>query len=247
MVFAKTKDGAENLQIRACFVYWIQRIFAVPDQFFSVILHVYFLLLSLLKFSKGKLFLALEKKHTKNVFFLFWRRIISPDVLPSCSPGIFRQKSFRSTSSTLSAGVAATGNQCVRVQTPKRTTPTIASIATTGKALASNTGSSINALINKSIGISVNNNTQQQQQRLKSSNVCGGLVAPIGQTTRGPRTTKHSRLGTVLANKMASASTTAIVQGWPNTKDDYDLKEVIGKYTNNTILSNTRLVIFTIV
>ncbi|XP_020708614.2 serine/threonine-protein kinase OSR1 isoform X4 [Athalia rosae] len=27
---------------------------------------------------------------------------------------------------------------------------------------------------------------------------------------------------------MASASSTAVVQGWPNTKDDYDLKEVIG-------------------
>ena len=34
--------------------------------------------------------------------------------------------------------------------------------------------------------------------------------------------------GTALASKMASTNTTAPVQGWPNTKDDYELKEVIG-------------------
>lgn len=47
--------------------------------------------------------------------------------------------------------------------------------------------------------------------------------------SRGSRnSSKHSRFGTALANKMASGSSTTIVQGWPNTKDDYELKEVIG-------------------
>lgn len=41
---------------------------------------------------------------------------------------------------------------------------------------------------------------------------------------------RHARLGTALASKMASASTSTVVQGWPNTKDDYELKEVIGEY-----------------
>lgn len=48
--------------------------------------------------------------------------------------------------------------------------------------------------------------------------------------TRGARgASKHARLGTALANKMASSSSTTVVQGWPNTKDDYELKEVIGE------------------
>ncbi|XP_046744176.1 serine/threonine-protein kinase OSR1 isoform X5 [Diprion similis] len=85
-------------------------------------------------------------------------RKISPDVLPACSPGIFRQKPFRLTT-----------NQCA----------TLPSLAHTYR----------------------------------------------NYSARG---SKHSRLGTALAHKMASASSTAVVQGWPNTKDDYDLKEVIG-------------------
>ncbi|XP_048511457.1 serine/threonine-protein kinase OSR1 isoform X2 [Athalia rosae] len=87
-------------------------------------------------------------------------RKISPDVLPACSPGIFRQKPFRLTT-----------NQC----------GSLPSLAHT------------------------NRNCQSSG-----------------------RGSKHSRLGTALAYKMASASSTAVVQGWPNTKDDYDLKEVIG-------------------
>ena len=71
-----------------------------------------------------------------------------------------------------------------------------------------------------------------------NNNQCDRVPAP-SQTSdrffrsrvlsRGSR--KHSRLGTALANKMASAST---VVCWPNTKDDYDLKEVIGEYHPHT-------------
>lgn len=49
--------------------------------------------------------------------------------------------------------------------------------------------------------------------------------------SRGARAAaKHARLGPALASKMASASSSTVVQGWPNTKDDYELKEVIGEY-----------------
>ncbi|XP_043271947.1 serine/threonine-protein kinase OSR1-like isoform X2 [Venturia canescens] len=170
-------------------------------------------------------------------------RIISPDVLPSCSPGIFRQKSFRSSSSSTptttlsSAGVATTGNQCVHVQTTKRTSSN--NSRSTEKAglnnilmrkndessCLTNTDNSANSLVKKS----VNNNFNQ----ITRTNSRIGLPASgRGGETRAPRnnnlTPKHSRRVTVLANKMASASSNAVVQGWPNTKDDYDLKEVIG-------------------
>jgi len=57
--------------------------------------------------------------------------------------------------------------------------------------------------------------------------VAGSASLPL---SRGPQTAnKHIRLDPALASKMASASSSTVVQGWPNTKDDYELKEVIGK------------------
>ncbi|XP_012175110.1 serine/threonine-protein kinase OSR1 isoform X1 [Bombus terrestris] len=116
-------------------------------------------------------------------------RKISPDILPSCSPGIFRQKSFgASTPPKNNAGVpAAKSHQRAGAEPRDPREPK-----------APNSGSA----------------------RLKSG------VLLLARGTRG--TSKHARLGTTLANKMASSSSTTVVQGWPNTKDDYELKEVIG-------------------
>ncbi|XP_071873906.1 serine/threonine-protein kinase OSR1 isoform X1 [Bombus fervidus] len=116
-------------------------------------------------------------------------RKISPDVLPSCSPGIFRQKSFgASTPPKNNAGAPAAKNHQRAGAEPRDPR----------EPKAPNSSSA----------------------RLKSG------VLLLARGTRG--TSKHARLGTTLANKMASSSSTTVVQGWPNTKDDYELKEVIG-------------------
>ncbi|XP_012135743.1 serine/threonine-protein kinase OSR1 isoform X2 [Megachile rotundata] len=123
-------------------------------------------------------------------FVLGRNRKISPDVLPSCSPGIFRQKSFRASSPSKSAGAknaSVTNNHehaCADLISPRES------------------------------------KTSNSSARSKSG------VLLLARGTRG--TSKHARLGTALANKMASSSSTTVVQGWPNTKDDYELKEVIG-------------------
>lgn len=184
------------------------------------------------------------------VIFVSLHRIISPDVLPSCSPGVFRQKSFRSSSNSTStttttlssAGVATTGNQCDHVQTTKRSSSNhsrnnekaefnnVSTRKNNELPCLTNTDNSANRLVEKS----VNNNFNQETKT--SSRI--GLPASEGGGTRALRnnnlSTKHSRRVTVLANKMASASSNAVVQGWPNTKDDYDLKEVIGKYSDKS-------------
>ncbi|XP_017791292.1 PREDICTED: serine/threonine-protein kinase OSR1-like isoform X2 [Habropoda laboriosa] len=113
-------------------------------------------------------------------------RKISPDVLPSCSPGIFRQKSFRAPTPPKNADAPATNDHNRADVNPRGPRES-----------------------------KTNNGT-----RSKSS------VLFLARGARG--TSKHARLGTALANKMASSSSTTVVQGWPNTKDDYELKEVIG-------------------
>ncbi|XP_068986243.1 serine/threonine-protein kinase OSR1-like isoform X4 [Bombus flavifrons] len=140
---------------------------------------------------------ALKRRRWSIVVFLIhilqciihslWK--ISPDVLPSCSPGIFRQKSFgASTPPKNNTGAPAAKNHQRAGAEPRDPR----------EPKAPNSGSA----------------------RLKSS------VLLLARGTRG--TSKHARLGTTLANKMASSSSTTVVQGWPNTKDDYELKEVIG-------------------
>ncbi|XP_071873909.1 serine/threonine-protein kinase OSR1 isoform X3 [Bombus fervidus] len=140
---------------------------------------------------------ALKRRRWSIVVFLIyilqciihslWK--ISPDVLPSCSPGIFRQKSFgASTPPKNNAGAPAAKNHQRAGAEPRDPR----------EPKAPNSSSA----------------------RLKSG------VLLLARGTRG--TSKHARLGTTLANKMASSSSTTVVQGWPNTKDDYELKEVIG-------------------
>ncbi|CAK9826684.1 Serine/threonine-protein kinase OSR1, partial [Anthophora retusa] len=114
-------------------------------------------------------------------------RKISPDVLPSCSPGIFRQKSFRAS-------------------TPPKNTD--------APAANDHNRAGVNPCGPRE------SKTPNNGTRSKSS------VLLLARGARG--TSKHTRLGTALANKMASSSSTTVVQGWPNTKDDYELKEVIG-------------------
>lgn len=57
--------------------------------------------------------------------------------------------------------------------------------------------------------------------------VAGSALLPLSRGTRAA--SRHTRLNPALASKMASASSSTVVQGWPNTKDDYELKEVIGE------------------
>ncbi|XP_043507057.1 serine/threonine-protein kinase OSR1-like isoform X1 [Frieseomelitta varia] len=118
-------------------------------------------------------------------------RKISPDVLPSCSAGIFRQKSFRAS-------------------TPPRSNSSSAPAATSERQHADA----------EQRGPREPKTPNSGSTRLKSG------VLLLARSARG--TSKHARLGTALANKMASSSTSTVVQGWPNTKDDYELKEVIG-------------------
>nr|CAD7440714.1 unnamed protein product [Timema bartmani] len=49
----------------------------------------------------------------------------------------------------------------------------------------------------------------------------------ISQCSTFPRSARAS-IGDILAHKMAVTGAGVTPQGWPNTKDDYDLKEVIG-------------------
>lgn len=120
-------------------------------------------------------------------FVLGKNRIISPDVVPPCSPGIFRQTSFFSTtnSSTCSSITSAKTDQISSHPAEK--------------------------IINNS----------NQTKNISSSG--GGLVQKNARSAN-----KHLRLRVVLPNKMASTSVNTVVQGWPNSKDDYELKEVIG-------------------
>ncbi|CAL7942195.1 unnamed protein product [Xylocopa violacea] len=115
-------------------------------------------------------------------------RKISPDVLPSCSPGIFRQRSFRASTPPKNADAPAANNH--------------------RRADADPSGPREPKTPNSSAARSKNS------------------VLLLARGARG--TSKHARFGTALANKMASSSSTTVVQGWPNTKDDYELKEVIG-------------------
>ncbi|XP_063987916.1 serine/threonine-protein kinase OSR1-like isoform X2 [Diachasmimorpha longicaudata] len=125
--------------------------------------------------------------------FVLGRNRISPDVLPSCSPGIFRQKSF------IGATEGSDNSPSNRHKSEQHVNESI---------------------INKKAYGSKN----LSSRRVGGVDSNNGGILNWGTRNAG----KHARFGTSLANKMASASTTAVLQGWPNTKDDYELKEVIG-------------------
>nr|XP_033339933.1 serine/threonine-protein kinase OSR1-like isoform X2 [Megalopta genalis] len=138
-------------------------------------------------------------------------RKISPDVLPSCSPGIFRQRSFRAA-------------------TPPRRSGGTTSAATAATAATTTTSSAGGTVLtttsNNHERAGANTNGPREP---KTPNNSGRPKSGVLLLARGARgASKHARLGTALANKMASSSSTTVVQGWPNTKDDYELKEVIG-------------------
>ncbi|XP_012218388.1 serine/threonine-protein kinase OSR1 isoform X2 [Linepithema humile] len=139
-------------------------------------------------------------------------RRISPDVLPSCSPGVFRQKSFRSSTPpppprkvpipARTSPVARDGRAVPVIATNNRYAPRAATPTVTTVPVAPPRDSGSRTAVGTSLSLSL---------------------------SRGARaTSKHARLGPALASKMASASSSTVVQGWPNTKDDYELKEVIG-------------------
>ncbi|XP_076757991.1 serine/threonine-protein kinase OSR1 isoform X1 [Xylocopa sonorina] len=118
-------------------------------------------------------------------------RKISPDVLPSCSPGIFRQRSFRASTPPKTVDAPAAANNHRRADADPR--------------------------------------GPREPKTPNNSSAPRSKNSVLLLAARGARgTSKHARFGTALANKMASSSSTTVVQGWPNTKDDYELKEVIG-------------------
>ncbi|XP_072761101.1 serine/threonine-protein kinase OSR1 isoform X2 [Anoplolepis gracilipes] len=162
----------------------------------------------------------LKFQDTRFLTTLVGRSRISPDILPSCSPGVFRQKSFRSSTpppqkvptpspafstaaittptSRNSRGASVANDRCA----PRAATPTVTTVPTPASAVPPRDSG--------------------------SRTVVGASLTSL-TLSRGSRTaSKQARLGPVLASKMASASTSTVVQGWPNTKDDYELKEVIG-------------------
>ncbi|XP_018337008.1 PREDICTED: serine/threonine-protein kinase OSR1-like isoform X2 [Trachymyrmex septentrionalis] len=152
-------------------------------------------------------------------------RRISPDVLPSCAPGVFRQKSFRSSSSTSTSTFTSTPAAPSKV--PPKVPPTSrnsrgAPASATNDRCASRattpTVSSPTAATAAAAAVSPRDGSSRTVS-----------TASLSSLSRGARAaSKHARLGTALASKMATASTSTVVQGWPNTKDDYELKEVIG-------------------
>ncbi|XP_078044412.1 serine/threonine-protein kinase OSR1 isoform X2 [Augochlora pura] len=136
-------------------------------------------------------------------------RKISPDVLPSCSPGIFRQRSFRASTPP-------------RRSTDSASTTTAAVVPTT----TSSAGGTVLTTLNNHERAGANTNGPREPKTPNNSGRSKSGVLLLARGARGA--SKHARLGTALANKMASSSSTTVVQGWPNTKDDYELKEVIG-------------------
>ncbi|XP_025157878.1 serine/threonine-protein kinase OSR1 isoform X1 [Harpegnathos saltator] len=158
-------------------------------------------------------------------------RKISPDVLPSCSPGVFRQRSFRSSTppkvpvpAVLAASLTAT-TPSSSPRNDRRGAPAAAAAAaaaTTVTVAAANDRYAPRAHLTPT--------TSAPVATAVSTRDCGARAASLSLSlSRGARAAaKHARLGPALASKMASASSSTVVQGWPNTKDDYELKEVIG-------------------
>lgn len=144
-------------------------------------------------------------------------RKISPDILPSCSPGVFRQKSFRS--STPPPKVPASS-------------PALPTATTTTSISRNSQGASAPAANDRAATPTVTTvptPVSAVPPRDNGSWVVVGAPLTLSRGTRAA--SKQARLGPVLASKMASASSSTVVQGWPNTKDDYELKEVIGEYS----------------
>ncbi|XP_018313182.1 serine/threonine-protein kinase OSR1 isoform X1 [Mycetomoellerius zeteki] len=150
-------------------------------------------------------------------------RRISPDVLPSCSPGVFRQKSFRSSTPPVPSKpskVSPTATLSPTCTRNSRNASASATIATNDRC-ASRTATPIvpsPTVVVTAAAVSPRDGSSRTVS-----------TAPLSSLSRGARAaSKHARLGTALASKMATASASTVVQGWPNTKDDYELKEVIG-------------------
>lgn len=66
--------------------------------------------------------------------------------------------------------------------------------------------------------------------RRKSSNADLPPFTTYSQSAR-------ASIGDILAHKMAVTGAGVTPQGWPNAKDDYELKEVIGQYDFSIICS----------
>lgn len=137
-------------------------------------------------------------------------------MLPSCSPGVFRQKSFRS---------------CTPPKVP--VLPASASAVTPGSSPRNDSQGAPAAAANDRYAprAQLTPTTSAPVESAVPTRDCGARTASLSSLSRGARAAaKHARLGPALASKMASASSSTVVQGWPNTKDDYELKEVIGEY-----------------
>ncbi|XP_070168710.1 serine/threonine-protein kinase OSR1 [Polyergus mexicanus] len=153
-------------------------------------------------------------------------RRISPDILPSCSPGVFRQKSFHS--STLPPK---------KVPTPSPAFSTAAITTATTRSISQNNRGSSAAAVNDRCAPRTATPTVTTVPTPVSAvpprdsglrTVVGSSLTSLTSSRGARAASKQTRLGPVLASKMASASSSTVVQGWPNTKDDYELKEVIG-------------------
>lgn len=178
---------------------------------------------------KITVFTSADRMPSQCIYLSF--RKISPDILPSCSPGVFRQKSFRSSTPP---------PQKVPTTLPAFSTAAVTTTTTTTTSISQNSRGSSAAAANDRCApraatptvTTVPTPVSAVPPRDSNSRAVVGASLTSLTLSRGARaTSKQARLGPVLASKMASASSSTIVQGWPNTKDDYELKEVIGKYS----------------
>ncbi|XP_016838668.1 serine/threonine-protein kinase OSR1 isoform X2 [Nasonia vitripennis] len=185
-------------------------------------------------------------------------RKISPDILPSCSQGVFRQHSFRS-SINLSSSPTTNSSGNSTTASSARTQLLVSSKNTIKTSLAAlladnNLPNAIKTRRSTSDRQTLKQQQQQQQQQqqlecsvsaLRSSGGGGGGGGSSSSSSTSTQRSNSSSSGssssfsrrsrcfgyTALANKMASASSSTSsppVQGWPNAKDDYELREVIG-------------------
>lgn len=183
-----------------------------------------------MKFARDfKITLFTADRMPSQCIYLSFRKI-SPDILPSCSPGVFRQKSFRSSTPPPQ-----------KVPTPLPAFSTAAVTTTTTTSISQNSRGSSAAAANDrcapraatpTVTTVLPTSVSAVPPRDSNSRAVVGASLTSLTLSRGARAaSKQARLGPVLASKMASASSSTVVQGWPNTKDDYELKEVIGKYS----------------
>ncbi|XP_014216656.1 serine/threonine-protein kinase OSR1 [Copidosoma floridanum] len=189
-------------------------------------------------------------------------RKVSPDILPSCSQGVFRQRASLSTATTslpISPGPNSATSKHQSTTGRKTTQQLLAASKSTLKTslaalLADNNLPGVKAVRRST---SDRHSSKQQPQQHSSRSSSGGITSGGGSSASSSSSTTSTqqqqqlRQGSfgrrsrfALASKMAAATSSSsagsatmttsstaqppVLQGWPNSKDDYELRDVIG-------------------